>query len=149
MSTKKSHNRKTYASLVSTTVTNDAPPIESPDVNIEDDEPNDTYSRRCVTNYTPPKRNCCYDTWEREYFQYLITVREIFIQGLVNIDKKYMKIDLLSPEFFYLLSTFIYDVSSQYISPYLEEFPEYIEDEYIEYVIKRNTSLDKDNGSEK
>jgi hypothetical protein len=89
-------------------------------------------SRKCVTNYTPPRgRDSSRDTWEFAYFQHIVALRNIFIQNLgeSSADLKYLH----STDFFDNFSQFIYDASSHYISPYLEKMPENLENDYFRY----------------
>ena len=96
--------------------------------------------RRCVTNYTPPRTtgivDC--DTWEWAYFQHILDLREIFIEGFLHLCPELDRGLLYSPKFFNIFSDFIFQYSSQYVSPHLEPLSETIKEEYFQYTIKRN-----------
>ena len=96
--------------------------------------------RRCVTNYTPPHGNSSHNAWERAYFTHLVELRNIFISGMSSFisptDREYMR----STEFFENFSQFIYDSSSKYISPYMENMTEEQEDEYFKYTVMKNVN---------
>jgi len=150
---KKRKNKKrtprppSYASIVTTTTPTTAPTtaptnddgikrLSDPKDDLRNIGPILSSTTRCVTNYTPPRGNSCRDTWEWAYFEHLLELRNIFIRGMKEINSNYVR-QLYSPEFFDNFSQFIYEASSQYISPHLQPLSENLEQDYWTYLTNK------------
>ena len=79
-------------------------------------------------------RNISHDTWELAHFNHILNLSSIFSKHLQKLD---LNIDINSFNFLYKFSLFIFKMSSNEISLYLDELPRYIHDLYIDYKSKR------------
>lgn len=76
--------------------------------------------RKCVRNYTPPKRaHSSHDAWEYCYTQNILDLKNIMIEGMKKLPK-FKSIDNIDINFTDI-SKFLYYSSSKYISPYIED----------------------------
>lgn len=77
-----------------------------------------------------------YDTWEYNYFEYLIDMRNIFASRFIETypdDAQYV----YSEEFFYRFAKFVYNNSSKRIDPTIKQMSKSSEEEYSKYLFKK------------
>ena len=86
-----------------------------------------------------PRPNDNYDRWERSYFQYLITIRNLIAD---SFPPEYAE-KLYSIKFFNRLARLIHSRSSKEISSYLDENSPEMEQYYQEYIIKKRRLINK------
>lgn len=103
---------------------------------IEYEHVEDPIHTRYIRKITPPQKIGSYDTWERIYFANLLDMRNIFVNGLSDINNNQI-LYLRSPKFLYKFSKLIYNGSSGYIPPDLEPLNSTIENIYFEYLQNR------------
>jgi len=77
-----------------------------------------------------------YETWEYNYFEYLIEMRNIFASRFLEFYPEESKY-IYSEEFFHKFAKFIYSQSSTRIPPTLKPVSSYAEEEYSKYLFKK------------
>jgi len=90
-------------------------------------------NRKSVRNQNARYTNVSFDTWELNYFPYILDLHEIFSNEI-----KELNIETDTFDFLEVFSNFIRDCSSGEMSPCLEKMNKDLEKTYLEYIIKRN-----------
>ena len=97
--------------------------------------PSNLLTKNTMTNYTPCTNrgnNISRDSWELSYFEHLLYVHNMFLNTIKEINMELFE-NLQTPDFFDHFSQYIFDNSSKYISPYLEELTDDTEQIYTRY----------------
>lgn len=101
--------------------------------------PENKRNRRLYVNYVPPTGNIAsYDTWCFSYFPYLVRLRDEFARGVLSSDANVSEEWLYSLDFLEDFCQFVFENSSGYVSPHLEEMDDNLSDYYWQFMIKRN-----------
>lgn len=89
------------------------------------------------------KRSIDYDTWEFNYFPYLIMMRDIYGSILVGTYPE-IREQVMSPSFFRSFNEMLYERSSKLVASNLRQMDEKEMDVYYEYLKNRDQ---EENGS--